>query len=54
MIFDLRQEIRSVADSGRFACHIELLMRMIDEQGNVILPMAFIPAATSKPRANRP
>jgi diguanylate cyclase (GGDEF)-like protein len=39
------QEIRAVADSGRFACHIELLMRMIDEQGNVILPMAFIPAA---------
>jgi len=39
------QEIRPVGAQVRPSCHIEILMRMLDEDGNVILPMAFIPAA---------
>lgn len=39
------QEVRPVAHSEREVCHIEILVRMLDEQGNLILPMAFIPAA---------
>jgi diguanylate cyclase (GGDEF)-like protein len=39
------QEIRPVAADSQEGCHIEILMRMVDEQGNIILPMAFIPAA---------
>lgn len=38
------QDIRPVA-VGAKACHIEILMRMQDEEGKLILPMAFIPAA---------
>ncbi|MEW6131696.1 MAG: EAL domain-containing protein [Pseudomonadota bacterium] len=38
------QDIRPVAEGAR-ACHIEILMRMLDEEGKLILPMAFIPAA---------
>lgn len=38
------QEIRPV-DERNPACHIEILMRMLDEDGGIILPMAFIPAA---------
>lgn len=38
------QDIRPVAE-GVNACHIEILMRMQDEEGKIILPMAFIPAA---------
>ncbi len=39
------QEIRPVGAEEQPACHIEILMRMLDEEGNIILPMAFIPAA---------
>jgi diguanylate cyclase (GGDEF)-like protein len=39
------QEIRPVSVPAGAACHVEILMRMLDEDGNVILPMAFIPAA---------
>lgn len=38
------QEIRPV-DGNDSSCHIEILMRMLDDEGNIILPMAFIPAA---------
>jgi diguanylate cyclase (GGDEF)-like protein len=38
------QEIRPV-DEQNTTCHIEILMRMLDDEGGVILPMAFIPAA---------
>jgi len=39
------QEIRSLKSDMQPGCHVEILMRLIDEKGNVILPMAFIPAA---------
>lgn len=39
------QEIRAVKPDAQSQCHVEILMRLIDEEGNVILPMAFIPAA---------
>ncbi len=39
------QEIQPVSEQNAAACHIEILMRMLDDDGNVILPMAFIPAA---------
>ncbi len=39
------QEIRPVAPTGAEARHVELLLRMVDEEGRLILPMAFIPAA---------
>jgi diguanylate cyclase (GGDEF)-like protein len=39
------QEIRPVAGNEETSCHIEILMRMVDDEGNIILPMAFIPAA---------
>jgi diguanylate cyclase (GGDEF)-like protein len=39
------QEIRPVAPSTEVARHFELLLRMQDEDGRLVLPMAFIPAA---------
>lgn len=39
------QEIHPVAEDEEARCHVEILMRMVDEDGNIILPMAFIPAA---------
>jgi diguanylate cyclase (GGDEF)-like protein len=39
------QEIRAVEPHAQPGHHVEILMRLIDEEGNVILPMAFIPAA---------
>ncbi len=41
----LWQEIRRVDGGGEGLRHVELLLRMIDEEGAEILPMAFIPAA---------
>jgi EAL domain-containing protein (putative c-di-GMP-specific phosphodiesterase class I) len=40
-----RQEIRSMSEEPPFEKHSELLVRMIDTAGNIIPPMAFIPAA---------
>jgi diguanylate cyclase (GGDEF)-like protein len=40
-----RQEIRSLNQEPPLDNHCELLVRMIDNLGNVIPPMAFIPAA---------
>jgi diguanylate cyclase (GGDEF)-like protein/PAS domain S-box-containing protein len=31
--------------SGRFPVHYEMLVRMLDDQGNMVPPMAFLPAA---------
>jgi len=39
------QEIRRTDGATESVRHVELLLRMIDEEGNEILPMAFIPAA---------
>ncbi|MCA1979144.1 MAG: EAL domain-containing protein [Thiobacillus sp.] len=39
------QEIRRADGSTERARHVELLLRMVDEDGTLILPMAFIPAA---------
>ncbi|MEO8629396.1 MAG: EAL domain-containing protein [Betaproteobacteria bacterium] len=39
------QEIVSVQTARHEGLHLELLIRMIDEQGELISPMAFIPAA---------
>lgn len=39
------QDIQPVGDQKGTGCHIEILMRMLDDEGNIILPMAFIPAA---------
>lgn len=39
------QEIRPVAQSTEVSRHFELLLRMEDEEGKLVLPMAFIPAA---------
>lgn len=39
------QEVRPVQETGNSLCHIEILVRMLDEQGALIMPMAFIPAA---------
>jgi diguanylate cyclase (GGDEF)-like protein/PAS domain S-box-containing protein len=39
------QEIRSLTETNKTAVCGELLLRMIDEQGDDVLPMAFIPAA---------
>ncbi|HUX30062.1 MAG TPA: EAL domain-containing protein [Thiobacillus sp.] len=41
----LWQEIRRTDSVGEPPCHVELLLRMIDDDGSEILPMAFIPAA---------
>ncbi len=40
-----RQEIFSLTEDPKDGRHYELLVRMIDDTGNVIPPMAFIPAA---------
>ena len=39
------QDIRPLSSSGSPGPRAELLLRMVDESGEVILPMAFIPAA---------
>ena len=39
------QEIVSVETARHEGLHLELLIRMIDEQGKLVAPMAFIPAA---------
>ncbi len=39
------QEIRRTDNAEGAARHVELLLRMVDEDGSEILPMAFIPAA---------
>jgi diguanylate cyclase (GGDEF)-like protein len=39
------QEIMSIGDQVRRGTHYELLVRMLDEHGMVVPPMAFIPAA---------
>ncbi|NWG39034.1 MAG: EAL domain-containing protein [Hydrogenophilaceae bacterium] len=39
------QEIRPVSPTAEEARHFELLLRMQDEDGKLVLPMAFIPAA---------
>jgi len=39
------QEIRRTNGAGELPCHVELLLRMVDDDGSEILPMAFIPAA---------
>jgi diguanylate cyclase (GGDEF)-like protein len=41
----LWQELRRVDGMAEPSRHVELLLRMIDEDGTEILPMAFIPAA---------
>ncbi len=32
-------------ENGRFPVHYEMLVRMLDDQGNMVPPMAFLPAA---------
>lgn len=39
------QEIRPVSPAANEPRHFELLLRMQDEEGRLVLPMAFIPAA---------
>src|SRR5512139_3641121 len=39
------QEIRRTDGAGEPVRHVELLLRMVDDDGSEILPMAFIPAA---------
>ncbi|MDO9466997.1 MAG: EAL domain-containing protein [Thiobacillus sp.] len=39
------QEIRRTDGAGEPFRHVELLLRMVDDDGSEILPMAFIPAA---------
>ena len=39
------QELRPLDAREKSSCHIEILMRMLDEEGRLVLPMAFIPAA---------
>ena len=39
------QEIRPTQGKAAGARHVELLLRMVDDDGSEILPMAFIPAA---------
>lgn len=39
------QEIRPVSPAANEPRHFELLLRMRDEEGRLVLPMAFIPAA---------
>ncbi|HET9463434.1 MAG TPA: diguanylate cyclase, partial [Thiobacillus sp.] len=38
------QEIRRTDSAGEPPCHVELLLRMVGDDGSEILPMAFIPA----------
>ena len=37
--------LRAAADGGPTESHLELLVRIVDEDGSLVLPMAFIPAA---------
>jgi len=39
------QQIKPLQNTEQEGLHVELLLRMIDEKGQCILPMAFIPAA---------
>lgn len=39
------QEIRALKPADAHTVHIEILVRMVDEQGELIMPGAFIPAA---------
>ncbi|PWK38333.1 diguanylate cyclase [Cupriavidus plantarum] len=39
------QEIRALRPEADAACHIEILVRMVDESGTLVMPGAFIPAA---------
>lgn len=39
------QEIRALSEEAADGQHIEILVRMVDEDGNLIMPGAFIPAA---------
>lgn len=39
------QEIRRVGGGNEHGTHCELLIRMLDERGEIVPPMAFIPAA---------
>lgn len=39
------QEIRALQDESAPGSHIEILLRMVDEQGKLVMPGAFIPAA---------
>ena len=39
------QEILSLQEQGNPATHAELLLRMRDDEGNIISPMSFLPAA---------
>ncbi|MEH2204668.1 MAG: EAL domain-containing protein [Nostoc sp.] len=39
------QKIAAIAPADRNNNHYEILLRLRDEQGNLVLPMAFIPAA---------
>ncbi|MGO4808958.1 diguanylate cyclase [Cupriavidus sp. 2MCAB6] len=39
------QEIRALQDDSAPGSHIEILVRMVDEQGKLVMPGAFIPAA---------
>ncbi|OKH32801.1 hypothetical protein NIES2101_40395 [Calothrix sp. HK-06] len=39
------QPIATITPTGLQIDHYEVLLRLLDEQGNVILPMAFIPSA---------
>ena len=44
-LFLYAQEIMDLAGPSRPGAHVELLLRMVDEQGRLVPPMAFIPAA---------
>jgi sensor c-di-GMP phosphodiesterase-like protein len=39
------QKIAAIAPTDQNGDHYEVLLRLRDEQGNLVLPMAFIPAA---------
>lgn len=39
------QEMIALEPSSRDGIHVEILLRMLDKDGNLVLPMAFIPAA---------
>jgi EAL domain-containing protein (putative c-di-GMP-specific phosphodiesterase class I) len=39
------QEIVALAGPGAYGRHLEVLVRMVDEHGKIVSPMAFIPAA---------
>jgi diguanylate cyclase (GGDEF)-like protein/PAS domain S-box-containing protein len=39
------QPYRALAEGGESGNHIEILLRLVDEEGNLVLPGSFIPAA---------